>query len=103
MRRMADLAAVLVVWALAGTAVSNRNASAIPAAAPVLEMNRFRIFKPPRLSALNLSYSKTICLAMTAANRGWSLQRQSHVILARPVIAAREPVTDDSQGTVTRS
>src|ERR1700737_2474635 len=51
MRRMVDLAAVFVVWALAGTAVSEMNASAIPAAALVLEMNRFCIFKPPRLFA----------------------------------------------------
>src|ERR1700687_2234196 len=50
MRRVADFVAVFVVWALAGTAGSERSASAIPAAALVLEMNR-PIFKPPRLPA----------------------------------------------------
>src|SRR5882762_34571 len=54
MRRMADFAAVFVVWALAGTAVSEMNASAIPAAALVLEMNRICIFKAPRLLAMRM-------------------------------------------------
>jgi hypothetical protein len=49
---MADLAAVFAVWALAGTAVSDINAIAIPAAL-VLETNRCCISNYPmsKLSA----------------------------------------------------
>src|ERR1700756_924818 len=49
MRRMADLAAVLVVWAFAGTAVTETNASTMRAAMLVLAMNPLCIIKSPRL------------------------------------------------------
>src|SRR5438270_536453 len=54
MRRMPEPAAVFASWALAGTAVMDRTASAIPAATLVLEINRFCIFIPPPLFAERL-------------------------------------------------
>src|ERR1700682_4845843 len=51
---MVDFAAAFVVWAVTETAVSEINASAIPAATLVCEMNRFLMFKPPRLLAKRL-------------------------------------------------
>src|ERR1700680_4178109 len=49
MRRTDDLAALFVACALAGTAVTTTNATAIKAAALVFEINPFCIFQSPRL------------------------------------------------------